>query len=63
MALAKLVNCNCQPDADMVIVGLTKELDFNNAITFCNVTGCNNGSFVMAGKVLRHIRLNGHTYF
>lgn len=55
--LAKLVNCNCSPDADMVVIGLTPKLDFNNAITFCNVTGCENGSFVKSGKVLRHIRL------
>jgi hypothetical protein len=61
--LVKLVNCNCRTDADMVIVGLTERLDFNNAITFCNVTGCEKGSFVMAGKVIRHIRLNGHTFF
>ena len=53
----KLVNCNCKPDADMVIIGLTPELDINNAITFCNVTGCSNGSFIKSGEVLRHIRL------
>jgi hypothetical protein len=56
--LAKLLNCGCQPDADMVVIGLTKKLDFNNAITFCNVTGCEKGSFVQAGHVLRHIRLS-----
>jgi hypothetical protein len=54
---AKLVSCNCQPDADMVVIGLTPQLDFNNAITFCNVTGCHNGAFVKSGDVLRHIRL------
>jgi len=53
----KLVNCNCCDDADMVIIGLTPKLDFNNAITFCNVTGCENGSFVKSGEVIRHIRL------
>ena len=52
-----LVNCNCKPDADMVIIGLTPELDINNAITFCNVTGCGNGSFIKSGEVLRHLRL------
>ena len=56
----KLVNCNCNSDADMVIIGLTPELDFNNAVTFCNVTGCENGSFVSSGDVIRHIRLKGH---
>ncbi len=55
----KLVSCSCCDDADMVIIGLTPKLDFNNAITFCNVTGCNNGSFVKSGDVLRHIRLHG----
>ncbi len=57
--LDKLVNCNCSPDADMVIIGLTPELDFNNAVTFCNVTGCENGSFVSSGDIIRHIRLKG----
>ncbi len=55
---AKLVNCSCQSDADMIAIGLTPELNFNNAITFCNVTGCNNGSFVQSGHAIRHIRLN-----
>lgn len=55
----KLVNCNCKPGADMVVVGLTPELDFNQAITFCNVTGCTNGTFIQSGDVIRHIRLQG----
>jgi hypothetical protein len=55
----KLVNCNCKSDADMVVIGLTPELDFNEAITFCNVTGCHNGTFIKSGDVIRHIRLNG----
>jgi hypothetical protein len=55
----KLVNCKCKKDADMVIIGLTSQLDFNNAVTFCNVTGCNNGSFVSSGDIIRHIRLEG----
>jgi hypothetical protein len=54
---ATLVNCNCSEDADMVAIGLTPELDFNNAVTFCNVTGCGNGAFVRSGDVLRHVRL------
>ena len=52
-----LVNCNCKKDADMVIVGLTPKLDINNAVTFCNVTGCSNGVFIKAGKALRHAGL------
>jgi hypothetical protein len=54
---AKLVSCNCSPGADMVVLGLTPHLDFNNAVTFCNVTGCHNGAFVKSGEVLRHLRL------
>jgi hypothetical protein len=54
----KLVKCNCQSDADLVIIGLTPKLDFNNAITFCNVTGCHNGSFLSSGDIIRHIRLD-----
>ena len=53
----KLVNCNCQPGANMVVIGLTPKLDFNNAISFCDVTGCENGAFVKSGDVIRHIRL------
>jgi len=59
--LNKLINCNCKPDADMVVIGLTPELDYNNSVTFCNVTGCENGSFVFSGDVIRHIRLKGST--
>lgn len=55
----KLVNCNCIPGADMVIIGLTPKLDFNNAISFCNVTGCTNGSSIKSGDVIRHVRLWG----
>ncbi len=55
----KLVNCSCKPDADMVIIGLTSKLDFNNAVSFCNVTGCTNGTFIKSGDVIRHVRLWG----
>ena len=54
----KLVNCNCQEDAEMIVVGLTPDLDFNDAITFCNVTGCSNGTFIKSGEVIRHVRLS-----
>jgi len=53
----KLVNCDCVADADMVVIGLTPKLDFNNAISFCNVTGCHKGAFTKSGDILRHIRL------
>jgi len=55
----KLVNCSCKPDADMVVIGLTPKLDFNNAISFCNVTGCTNGTSIKSGYVIRHMRLWG----
>ena len=55
----KLVNCSCRADADMVVIGLTPKLDFNNAISFCNVTGCAKGTFIKSGDILRHIRLWG----
>lgn len=55
----KLVNCSCKPDADMVVIGLTPKLDFNNAISFCNVTGCTNGTTIKSGEVIRHMQLWG----
>jgi len=55
----KLVNCSCKPDADMVVIGLTPQLDFNNAISFCNVTGCPNGTSIRSGDVITHMRLRG----
>lgn len=55
----KLVNCSCQPDADMVVIGLTPKLDFNNAISICNVTGCNNGTTIRSGDVIRHVQVHG----
>jgi len=57
--LPVLTNCNCQDDAELVVLGLTPELDFNNAVTFCNVTGCHNGSFIKSGEALTHSRLHG----
>jgi len=55
----KLVNCSCKPDADMVVIGLTPKLDYNNAISFCNVTGCRNGTTIKSGDVIRHVELWG----
>ena len=56
---AKLVDCSCKPDADMVVIGLTPKLDFNNAVSFCNVTGCPNGMSIKSGELIQHIRLRG----
>ena len=56
----KLASCHCKTNADLVVIGLTPELDFNNAITFCNVTGCDNGATMSSGEVLRHIRLESY---
>jgi hypothetical protein len=55
----KLVSCSCKPDADMVVIGLTPKLDYNNAISFCNVTGCKNGTTIQSGDVIRHLKLWG----
>jgi hypothetical protein len=57
--LEKLVNCNCRPGADLVVIGLTPELKFNDAITFCNVTGCHNATFIKSGDIIRRLRLHG----
>lgn len=54
----KLVNCNCKPEGEMIVIGLTPKLNFNNAITFCNVTGCSNGTFIKSGDAIRHVRLS-----
>ena len=56
----KLVNCSCSPDADMVVIGLTSKLDFNNAVSFCNVTGCANGTFIQSGDLIQRIRFQGN---
>lgn len=56
----KLVNCRCSGKGDMVVIGLTPELDFNNAVTFCNVTGCPNGASMKSGDVLLHMRLGDY---
>lgn len=53
----KLVNCHCKPEGEMIVIGLTPRLNFNNAITFCNVTGCVNGAFIKSGDAIRHVRL------
>jgi len=43
----------------MVVIGLSPKLDLNNAVSFCNVTGCANGTSIRAGDVIRHVRLWG----
>jgi len=55
-----LVNCYCKPKAEMVVIGLTPKLNFNDAITFCNVVGCPNGAFIHSGEAIRHARLQGY---
>jgi hypothetical protein len=59
MPFAKLVNCSCSPGANVVVIGLTVKLDFNNAIAFCNVAGCRNGVFVRSGQVLSAVWNDG----
>jgi hypothetical protein len=50
-----VVNCTCKPDADVVAVGLTPSLDFNNSVCFCNVTGCGKGTSTRTGDVIRRL--------
>jgi hypothetical protein len=52
-----LTTCHCQEQGQLVVLGLTPDLDFNNSIAFCNVAGCDNGIFIKSGIVLRHARL------
>ncbi len=56
--LQVLTDCGCRDEGEMVVLGLSPKLDFNNAIAFCNVTGCNRGVFVKSGEVIRRVRLN-----
>jgi hypothetical protein len=48
----KLINCSCQPNAEMIVIGLTPKLNYNNAISFCNVAGCTSHTFVRSADVL-----------
>ncbi|HEX2936163.1 MAG TPA: hypothetical protein VHO72_12495 [Bacteroidales bacterium] len=58
----KLMKCECKADADLVVFGLTPKLDFNNAIAFCNVTGCQNGTTIDSGTVIRRFSLETDLY-
>ena len=55
--LPSLVHCECVTKGNLVVLGLTPGLDFNNAITFCDVTGCKNGAFVKSGEIINRMRL------
>jgi len=59
---ATLANCRCSADAQIVAIGLTPELDFNNGIAFCNVAGCKNEGFVLSGRVIHAIWTNNGRY-
>ncbi|HOV62649.1 MAG TPA: hypothetical protein PLG43_02050 [Spirochaetia bacterium] len=52
-----LMGCGCTGGGNLVAIGLTPKFDFNNAIVFCDVVGCENGSFVKSGEIIRHMRL------
>ena len=58
----KLMKCECKPDADLVVFGLTPKLDFNNAVAFCNVTGCENGATIDSGTIIRRFSLKTDSY-
>ena len=51
-AFKNLVNCDCQPDANIIVIGLTPKLDYNNAISLCNVPGCDNHAFIPSSEAL-----------
>lgn len=55
--LPSLTNCECVAKGNLVVLGLTPILDFNNAIAFCDVTGCKKGTFVKSGTIINHMRL------
>ncbi len=59
---ATLANCRCSAGAQIVTIGLTPELDFNNGIAFCNVAGCRNERFVLSGRAIQAIWTNNGRY-
>ena len=56
VALPVLMSCGCKRKGQLVVIGLTPQLNFNNAITLCDVAGCTNAAVVSAGEVIRHMR-------
>jgi hypothetical protein len=51
-----LMPCGCKRNGSLVVIGLTPKLNFNNAITLCDVAGCTNASLVSCGEIIRHKR-------
>ena len=54
--LPVLMPCGCKRKGSLVVMGLTPKLNFNNAITLCDVAGCTNASLVSCGEIIRHKR-------
>jgi hypothetical protein len=54
--LPVLMPCGCKRDGRLVVIGLTPQLNFNNAITLCDVAGCTNAALVSCGEIIRHKR-------
>ena len=59
---ATLANCRCSADAQIVTIGLTPKLDFNNGIAFCNVAGCKNEGFVLSSRAIQSVWTNDGRY-
>ena len=56
VALPVLMSCGCKRNGQLVVIGLSPQLNFNNAITLCDVAGCTNAALVSCGEVIRHKR-------
>ena len=54
--LPMLMSCGCKRNGQLVVIGLTPHLNFNNAITLCDVAGCTNAALVSCGEIIRHKR-------
>jgi hypothetical protein len=58
--LPVLMPCGCKRNGRLVVIGLTPQLNFNNAITLCDVAGCTNAAVIACGEIVRHKRVAGH---
>jgi hypothetical protein len=58
--LPVLMACECGEGGELVALGLTPKFDFNNAVAFCNVVGCESGTFLKSGEIIKHVRLLGN---
>ena len=57
VSLPVLMSCGCKRKGQLVVIGLTPKLNFNDAITLCDVAGCTNAAVVSSGEIIRHMRV------